>query len=310
MRIDLNQALEVLDQSDVVAVPTETVYGLASNGYADRAVERIYRVKGRPIHNPLIMHYCHPDAAEDDVIWTPAAKALAQAFWPGPLTLVLARHPQSRISMLATAGLASVAIRVPAHPVFAELLKRCPYPLAAPSANPSGRLSPTHADHVLAFFKGTIPVIDGGPCQYGIESTIVDCRQFPRILRPGALLDEDICAVLGIQALEYFSEEGVAPGALKAHYAPTKPLRLNAVTVGPDEGLLAWGQPLPGAMVTVSLSPTGDLREAAQTLFQGLYELDCSPCRQIAVMPLPNQGLGQAIHDRLQRAAAAFENSD
>lgn len=301
---DLQLACDMLIQGKVVAIPTETVYGLAAHGYNAQAMDQIYVLKNRPRMNPLILHYKDIESAEKDVLWTPLAKQLAHAFWPGPLTLVLERSPSCRVPLLASAGLPSLALRVPSHPLVRQVLERCPMPLAAPSANLSGYLSPTHPKHVQANFS--VPTLDGGPCHYGLESTIIDCRTMPRILRPGAICQKEIENVLG-HSVEIGQEKGLpsAPGQLREHYAPSKPVRLNATHVESNEGLLAFGPPLSGALMTVQLSLTKDLEQAASALFEGLYQLDRSPCASIAVMAIPEEGIGRAIQDRLYRASLA-----
>ena len=299
---DIQIACDLLLQGKVVALPTETVYGLAAHGYNAQAIDQIYVLKNRPRMNPLILHYKDACSADSDVMWTPAATQLAQAFWPGPLTLVLERSSSCRVPLIASAGLSSLALRVPSHPIVRQVLERCPMPLAAPSANVSGYLSPTQAKHVQANFS--IPTLEGGSCHYGLESTIVDCRNTPRILRPGPLCQQEIESLLG-QTIEKGQEKEnpSAPGQLSEHYAPSKSVRLDATHVAPYEGLVAFGPPLSGALVTVQLSLTQDIEQAAFVLFDALYHLDHSPCTSIAVMPIPDQGIGKAIQDRLYRAS-------
>ncbi len=320
---DINRAIHHLLNREVVALPTETVYGLAALGYDGQAVEHIYALKNRPKHNPLILHYACLEDTRTDVVWTPWAQHLAAAFWPGPLTLVLSLARTSRIPLEATGGLNSAAIRVPSHPMIQDILRALPGPLAAPSANLSGQLSPTTAAHVAKDLD--VPILDGGPCIYGLESTILDGRTWPiTILRPGALLAEDIeTLLLGFQeppiVSDYPSGKGdgvtippssgsdvLCPGQLLAHYAPKKPLRLNATHIEDFEGLLAFGPPLSGANVCAQLSLEGNVTQAAANLFAALHQLDQSLCQKIAVMPIPQTGLGCAINDRLLRACAAF----
>ena len=275
-----------------VAVPTETVYGLAADATNAGAVARIYEAKGRPSFNPLIVHV--PDLAAAAAIgqFDEQARALAAGHWPGPLTLVVPLRAGTPIAPLVTAGLSTIALRVPAHPAMQALLKAVGRPLAAPSANASGRISPTRASHVLASLAGRIPlIIDGGPTQRGIESTIVAATGGPlRLLRRGPIAIEAEEVTAGIEA----------PGMLASHYAPSKPLRLDAAEAQEDEYLIGFGQ----VKGEVSLSERGDPIEAAARLFDLLHEADASPKPRIAVAPVPGDGLAAAIRDRLRRAAA------
>ncbi|HXV23046.1 MAG TPA: L-threonylcarbamoyladenylate synthase [Alphaproteobacteria bacterium] len=291
----------------LVALPTETVYGLAGDAGNDRAIAAIFAVKNRPTFNPLIVHVPGPAAADRLGRMDGRAVRLAARFWPGPLTLVLPRRPNADLSLLVSAGLDSVALRAPAHSVAQTLLRLCGRPLAAPSANPSGRLSPTSAAHVAEALGGRVDLIlDGGPCPVGIESTVLDLTgETARLLRPGAITLEQLKAELGRVETGGDEERPSAPGQLPTHYAPDLPLRLNARDVASDEALLAFGPSAPkGALVTLNLSPAGDLGEAAAHLFAYLRELDRSGARAIAAMPIPEQGLGRAINDRLRRASA------
>jgi L-threonylcarbamoyladenylate synthase len=302
----LPQAARALHLGRLVAFPTETVYGLGADAGDDQAVARIYAAKGRPGHNPLIVHV--PDAAEAARfgVFDPRSESLAAAFWPGPLTLVLPRAPGAPVSRLVTAGLATIALRVPSHPVALMLLQACRRPLAAPSANISGRISATTARHVAETLGGRVAVIlDGGPCAVGVESTIVGLAG-PRavLLRPGGVPREAIEALIG--PLDD-PEQGLvaAPGMLASHYAPMRPVRLDVVNLGPDEALLAFGTDVPtGARRVLNLSPRGDLAEAAANLYAYLRDLDGADIAAIAVMPIPEHGLGLALNDRLRRAAA------
>jgi tRNA threonylcarbamoyl adenosine modification protein (Sua5/YciO/YrdC/YwlC family) len=372
------QAAQILAQGQLVALPTETVYGLAADAYNDQAVQSIYRLKGRPVINPLIVHYASWDQAQEDALWTPLAQRLSQAFPCGPLTFILPRRPNSHLCDDVCAGLDSMAARVPQNPLFQEVLSHCQNPIAAPSANMSGHLSPTHAEHVRRHFPD-LAVLDGGPCAYGLESTIVDVRtSLCRILRPGAVTYAHVRAALGpeyaLEAPEYLSlhpqstpsahpnrdpfheNQGadpcadsshipspdlhrhapdssqesltpshiqppdhaisalenampspspviLSPGQLLAHYAPHKPLRLNAVHIEADEGLVAFGPPLPGARWIAQLSCEENIEQAAHNLFHALHQLDEGPCRRIAVMPIPMDGIGQAMMDRLGKAS-------
>lgn len=298
---DLARAATLLRGGGLVAFPTETVYGLGGDARSGTAVAGIYQAKGRPSFNPLIAHFADARAVRNCVIWSDTAQTLADAFWPGPLTLVLPLKPGHGISPLVTAGLDTLAVRVPAHATAHALLAQFGGPLAAPSANPSGRISPTTADHVLSGLDGSIAaVIDAGPCGVGLESTIVGLAGQPTLLRPGGLAAEDIEAVLGVPLLGHGDADGIsAPGQLSSHYAPGAPVRLNAETALGDEVMLGFG-----AMdCDLNLSETGDLVQAAANLFGHLHRLDALG-RPIAVAPVPETGLGVAINDRLRRAAA------
>jgi L-threonylcarbamoyladenylate synthase len=293
----LAEATRRILAGEPVAVPTETVYGLAADATSDAAVAAIYRAKGRPDFNPLIVHV--PDLAAADRLgeFDDFACALALAHWPGPLTLVVPARRDSGLSQHLLAGLSTVAIRVPAHPVMQALLRATGRPLAAPSANSSGRISPTSAAHVLATLAGRIGlVIDGGATRDGLESTIVDVAT-QTILRPGPLLLE---ALPGVGSATGAVEHIRAPGMLASHYAPRKPVRLEASDAQDGEWLIGFGA-VPGH---ASLSASGDLAEAAATLFARLHEADAQPGTRIAVAPVPRKGLGVAINDRLRRAAA------
>ncbi len=296
------EAARLLAEGALVAFPTETVYGLGGDARDDRAVARIFQAKGRPRFNPLIVHLPDLDAARRYCDVGAEAERLAAAFWPGALTLVLPLRPDAGLSPLVTADLPTVAIRVPAHPVARALLAAFGGPVAAPSANPSGRISPTRATHVLDGLSGRIAaVVDGGPCDVGVESTILALDPAPTLLRPGGIPAEAIEACLGQPLASGGSaDRPTAPGQLASHYAPTVALRLNATEARPGEALLGFG-PTPGAALT--LSETGDLVEAAATLFHALRTLDTMG-KPIAVAPVPDHGLGRAINDRLRRAAA------
>ena len=306
----LARACALLEAGALVAFPTETVYGLGGDATNERAVAAIFAAKGRPHFNPLISHYSSAEAAFADGRADRRAEQLAAAFWPGPLTLVLPRRSGARVALLAGAGLETLAVRVPSHTLAHVLLAALPVPLAAPSANRSGAVSPTTAAHVLAELGGRIAaVIDGGPCAVGVESTILDLSgAAPRLLRPGGVPREAIEALIGPLAAAPAGGAVRAPGMLASHYAPRLPLRLDAARVGADEALLAFGPPLPGAGAMVQLSAAGDLAEAAARLFAGLRWLDDEGARRglaaIAVMAVPARGLGAAINDRLARAAA------
>jgi L-threonylcarbamoyladenylate synthase len=302
-------AAALLREGSLVAFPTETVYGLGGDATNGRAVAAIFAAKERPSFNPLIVHV--PDAAQagEHAEMTSLAHRLAEAFWPGPLTLVLTRRAGSQLSEVVSAGLDSVAIRVPDHPVAQALLRAAERPLAAPSANRSGGLSPTRAAHVYADFgEGTALILDGGPTAHGLESTVIDARgEKPVLLRPGAIPAETIEAVLEMPLRRAMATTDTpsSPGQLASHYAPRAKLRLHAKGANAGEALLAFGPDVPaGAARTINLSPSGDLIEAAANLFAALHALDDGQADSIAVMPIPEQGLGEAINDRLRRAAA------
>lgn len=309
------EAARLLRAGGLVALPTETVYGLACDATDPRAVANLYAAKGRPSFNPLIAHVPDLAAARHVGLLTPAADTLARHFWPGPLTLVVPALEEATCA-LARAGLASVALRVPAHPVAQAVLTAAGRPIAAPSANRSGHVSPTTAAHVYADLDGRIDLIlDAGPCSVGVESTILDCTgESPVMLRPGGLPREAIEAALK-GSLADRAAEGVAnddaplaPGMLASHYAPSVPVRLGAQEVLPGEALLTFAGARPSgserAAVVRDLSPAGDLVEAAANLFAFLRDLDRVGACGIAVVPLPGHGLGEAIADRLRRAAA------
>ncbi len=308
----LREAAEILRGGGLVAFPTETVYGLGADATADAAVAGIFAAKDRPRFNPLIVHFTDIAEAAREVAFDPRAHEVAKRFWPGPLTLVLPRRADSRLSLLCSAGLDTQAVRVPAHPLAQDLLAEAGLPLAAPSANASGRISPTRAEHVAESLGGRVPlVLDGGDCAVGLESTVLDLSSAtPSILRPGAVTADDLTALLGPLTSPQSSGGTVkAPGMLSSHYAPDKPLRLNAESVANDEALLAFGPAAPGgAAATVNLSPSGDLGEAAARLFRALRELDQSTAAGIAAMTIPERDLGVAINDRLRRAAAPRES--
>ena len=291
----------------LVAFPTETVYGLGADAVNDAAVAAIFAAKARPRINPLIVHVADAAAAETLVAFDDRARALAARFWPGPLTLVLPRRADCPLSRLVSAGLETAAVRVPGHATARRLIGAAGVPVAAPSANRSGQVSPTRAEHVARTLGDDVAIIiDDGPCPVGVESTVVDLSgPTPRLLRPGGVTREALEQALGPLA---GADDGAAPrspGLVGRHYAPATPLRLEAREVAADEALLAFGDDVPaGGAATRNLSPTGDLTEAAANLFAMLHELDSGGFRAIAVVPLPEHGLGAAINDRLRRAAA------
>lgn len=299
---DISSASDLLKSGELVAIPTETVYGLAADARDDRAVARIFEVKGRPSFNPLIVHIKDLVTAEKIARFNDDAYRLAEAFWPGSLTLVLPLRPEAGISPLVTAGLETVALRIPAHSLAQKILSQSNLPLAAPSANPSSRISPTRASHVIDGFEGRIAaVVDGGACRVGLESTIVGLFDGPSLLRPGGIPIEAIEDCLGFPLRQGAHEKTpTAPGQLSLHYAPTVPLRLNAPNAREGEILLGFGK---AGSQDWNLSHTGDLVEAAANLFHYLRKLDAQG-QPIAVSPIPENGLGRAINDRLRRAAA------
>ena len=305
----IERAARLLRAGELVAFPTETVYGLGGDATDDRAVAEIFAAKGRPSFNPLIVHV--PGLAEAELLamFDERSRLAARRFWPGPLTLVLPRRAGSGLSLLASAGLDTVAVRVPAHPVARALLHAAGRPVAAPSANRSGRVSPTTAGHVATELGGRIAlIIDAGPCPIGIESTVVDLSgPTPTLLRPGGVSLEELAGVMGPVGTASDGETAPrAPGRLASHYAPELPVRLNATDARRGEALLAFGPDAPPGFAEVLwLSRSGDLGEAAANLFAMLRRLDRPEFTGIAVVPIPERGLGRAINDRLRRAAAA-----
>jgi L-threonylcarbamoyladenylate synthase len=299
-------AAALLRAGRLVAFPTETVYGLGGDATSEHAVAEIFAAKGRPRFNPLIVHVRGWAEAEALAIFDDRARKLVERFWPGPLTLVLPRRGDSALSLLACAGLDTVAVRAPAHQVAQALLRETGRPIAAPSANRSGRVSPTEAAHVAAELGESVELIlDGGRTPVGLESTVVDLSgEVPALLRPGGITLEELTELLGPIAAPVTGQPK-SPGMLASHYAPSLPLRLEAIGSRPGEALLAFGSEAPPGFAEVLwLSPTGDLAEAAANLFAMLRRLDRPPFTGIAVMPIPEHGLGHAINDRLRRAAA------
>ena len=295
-------AARILRRGGLVAFPTETVYGLGADATNGKAVAGIFAAKGRPHFNPLIVHVRDASEAERHALFSEAARQLAARFWPGALTLVLPRATET-LSELVSAGLPTVALRVPAHPVAQRLLQEAGLPIAAPSANPSGKVSATMAAHVAEALQEKVDfILDGGPTMLGLESTVIGFDgDRPVLLRPGAIAREDIEAIVG--SLRKAGPTIQSPGQLESHYAPSAALRLNVSKAEQDEALLGFG---PAANATLNLSPTGDLKEAAANLFAMLRKLD-KEAKRIAVMPIPETGLGEAINDRLRRAAAGRE---
>lgn len=303
-RAGLARASSLLREGRLVAFPTETVYGLGADARNSQAVAAIYRAKGRPSFNPLIVHLPDLVAAERIAIFNDKARLLAQAFWPGPLTLVLPLRKEAGISPLVTAGRPGIAVRVPAHPVACALLKAFGGPIAAPSANPSGRISPTRAEHVLVGLGDRIAaVLDGGPCEVGVESTIIGLEDRAGLLRPGGVPVEWIEAILGRSlAAEGNEAAPTSPGQLASHYAPRSEVRLNAEEAARGEILVGFG----AIRGDLTLSARGNLAEAAANLFHAMRQADslAGASRRIAFAPIPETGLGRAINDRLRRAAA------
>jgi L-threonylcarbamoyladenylate synthase len=291
-----------LREGQIVAVPTETVYGLAADASNANAVAKIYAAKGRPDFNPLIVHVPDREAAEALAVFSEMAARLADSFWPGPLTLVLPLREGAKVAGAVTAGLPTIAIRCPAHPAMRSLLMASGLNVAAPSANKSGGISPTRAEHVMASLGNAVPlIIDAGPCRAGLESTIVAVREHGwQLLRPGPVTAAEIEAELGIPPLEQKAGGIEAPGQLASHYAPSKPLRLNANTSDGKEWHIGFGD----VAGDDNLSAEGNLAEAAAHLFDALHRADASDRPAIAVAPIPADGIGEAINDRLQRAAA------
>jgi len=311
-------AAHCLREGGLVAFPTETVYGLGADATNPEAIARLYQAKGRPAFNPLIAHVGDLEAAQRIAHFDAQAIALAEAFWPGPLTLVLSRTEGCKVADLATAGLDTVAIRVPAHPIARDILRAFGGPVVAPSANLSGHVSPTTAAHVQSDLAGRIDlIVDGGAVAVGVESTIVGCFDAPMLLRPGGVPRGEIERVLGRALVQPPDDadkdtgQPLAPGMLASHYAPRTPVRLNANRIEAGEALLAFGSgAMPGvdaAAAVMNLSAHCDLAEAAANLFGYLRALDARGARAIAVMPVPHHGLGEAINDRLRRAAMGRE---
>lgn len=310
----INQAAETIKKGGLVAMPTETVYGLAADATNDAAVARIFEAKGRPTFNPLIAHVPDLAAAEEHATISPLARILAESLWPGPLTLVTARRPTSPLSLLLSAGLDTIALRAPAHPIARVLLEAAGTPVAAPSANRSGAVSPTTATHVRESLGDKVDyVLDGGASNVGVESTIVHVNGGDAfLLRAGGVDRKTIERIIGAPLRDHFdTEQPLAPGMLASHYAPGAFLRLDAQSAEPDEAFLGFGDIAGDTAHSLNLSASGDLREAAANLFAHLRALDAvcfkNSLKKIAVAPIPAHGLGEAINDRLTRAAAPRE---
>ncbi len=304
---NLDRAAAAISRGDLVAFPTETVYGLGADATNGTAVAAIFETKGRPRFNPLIVHVRDLHAGEEFATFSTQAKELARALWPGALTLIVQQRPNAPLSDLISAGLDTVALRVPNHPIARSLLERSDLPIAAPSANRSGHVSPTTAAHVAADFADTdLMIIDGGATPMGLESTVVDVTSdVPVLLRPGAVPRQDIEAVLGLPLSDRNSDDALrSPGLLKSHYAPSTKVILDVMEPKPGDAVLAFGPATGAGADAINLSVSGDLKEAAANLFSALRDLDCRGAKRIAVMPIPSDGLGEAINDRLRRAAA------
>lgn len=305
---DVAQTAELLRAGALVAFPTETVYGLGADASNGKAVAGIYEAKGRPSFNPLIAHVADLEAAQREGVFNDDALKLARAFWPGPLTLVVPVAATCCVSSLARAGLDTIGLRIPSHPLALALLRAAARPVAAPSANRSGRVSPTTAAHVMSDLEGRIDaVLDGGATSVGVESTIIACLDDePRLLRPGGVAREEIERVLGRSVANAQSETLLAPGMMQSHYAPDAAVLLNQTSGATDAALLDFGGQLAreACQARIDLSASGDLAEAAANLFDALRKLDASGARHIRVAPIPAHGLGEAINDRLMRAAA------
>lgn len=301
-REGIAEAASRLKSGELVSFPTETVYGLGADATNDRAVAAIFDAKKRPSFNPLIAHVPSVEAARQLTQWSDVAEKVAQRFWPGPLTLVLPLADGHGLSSLVTAELPTVAVRLPAHPIAQALLQAVGRPIAAPSANPSGKISPTTVEHVMAGLNGRVSVVlDGGACPVGLESTILGLAGEPALLRAGGVPAEQLEDFLGLKLRTMAPGETIsAPGQLASHYAPGAQVRLGATSAEPGEALLGFGK----MACTLNLSENGDLVEAAANLFRHLHSLDAMNPVGIAVAPIPDVGLGRAINDRLSRAAA------
>lgn len=309
--ITIDEAVKLLQNKKAIAFPTETVYGLGADATSDQAIAEIYRLKNRPSFNPLIVHFYSIEQAQNYVEFSELASKLATIFWPGPLTLILPLKTNTTISKLACAGLQTLGVRIPNHPIALELLKKINIPLAAPSANVSGKISPTKVKHILASFGKNVPfILEGGTSVVGLESTILDLSsKNPILLRPGFISFETLKEYMPQLTIECSTDKIdaplIAPGQLKSHYAPNHKIRLNVTEIMDSEVLMAFGpNPIPTKGYIYNLSEKGDLIEAASHFFEALHILDALESTSIAVMPIPNIGLGRAINDRLSRAAA------
>jgi L-threonylcarbamoyladenylate synthase len=300
----IKEAAKLLRAGDLVAFPTETVYGLGADATNDKAVAGIYEAKGRPSFNPLIVHFADVESVKMQVQWNEGAEKLAAKFWPGALTFILPRSNNCKLALLVSGGLDTVAVRIPAHDVAHNLIEAAGTPIAAPSANTSGKISPTTADHVSASLGDKIScILDGGDCSIGLESTVVDLSaETPTLLRPGGITQDELASIIG--PLDAADEDSAlkSPGMLSRHYAPDVPIRLEAKDFFSEENVLGFGPAAPAG--SLNLSASANLTEAAANLFAMLHELDQPGGKAIAVMPIPATGLGVAINDRLRRAAS------
>ena len=303
-RAGIKTAAKQLRAGKLVAFPTETVYGLGANAYMNNAVAHIFEAKNRPSFNPLIVHFGSVEDVKSQVFWNERSEMLARAFWPGALTIVLNKNQNCQLSQLISAGLNTIAVRVPDHNVAQNLIKEAACPIAAPSANLSGKTSPTNAEHVHASLNGKIPyIVNGGNCKIGVESTVVDLSgKTPVILRPGGVTREQLNKTIGPVSVFDEDAEILSPGMLKRHYAPNTHIRINATDFLSNENVIGFGPNAP--ISALNLSPTEDLIEAAANLFGIMHKLDKPGANPIAVMPIPEIGLGVAINARLRRAAA------
>ncbi len=301
---------KVIRDGELVAFPTETVYGLGADATNDLAIKKIYQAKGRPPNNPLIVHLASKSIAEKYGLFDDNAHILADSLWPGPLTIVLPLRQNTRLAPSITTNLSTIALRVPAHSTSLDIIKSAEVPIAAPSANRSGRISPTTASHVLKDLNRKIAlIIDSGPCQFGIESTVIMTKNNSiSILRPGAISQTEIEDLINVPITSPPKGKLLSPGMLEAHYAPKANLRMNAKALASGEALLCFGENFPkGAEISLNLSTKGDLSEAASNLYAYLRELDTKNIKSIAVGPIPNIGLGVAINDRLKRATTKIK---
>ena len=301
---EINKAAETIKAGGLVAFPTETVYGLGADAQDSQAVAKIYATKMRPSINPLIVHFSTIDQIKEHVCWNQWSDLLAKKFWPGPMTLILKRNKRSNLSRLVSAGLDTVAVRVPDNEIAQKFLELSGCPIAAPSANMSGKISPTTVKHVLRTLNGKIPfILDGGLCKIGLESTVIDVtRERPAELRPGGITSEEILTVIGSLSKARVEDPLKSPGMLQRHYSPDTNIRLNATYFYEKENILGFGPTAPNRAFNLSLSE--DLVEAAANLFDFIHQLDQPGAKPIAVMPIPKIGLGVAINDRLNRAAS------
>jgi len=301
----IHSAATQLSAGEIVAFPTETVYGLGANAFNDQAVARIYAAKQRPSFNPLIVHFKNISDVKQQTEWNDWSEKLAKNFWPGALTLILKKTQNCRLSLLVSSGLDTVAVRIPSHSIALELIKEAACPIAAPSANLSGKISPTTAEHVEKSLGGAIPlIINGGSCSIGIESTVVDLSgEAPILLRSGKITIDQINKIIGPISLPSDNRKILSPGMLNRHYAPDTPIRIDATMFSENENVLGFGPNAPPS--ALNLSYTGDLVEAAANLFRFMHELNKPGAKPIAVMPIPKIGIGLAINDRLRRAATS-----